>query len=213
VLLRHGETDWNREGRAQGHTDVSINAAGHAQAAAVAPVLAAMRPVRLWSSDLARAMETAEHVARATGLEVEPDKRLREYDVGARAGLTLDEFAQTHPDDYAAWVSGRRASLVTDEETTEQVVERIVPALEDCLAALGPGETGVVVLHGACLRVGLVAMVGLPWQQARALHGVANCGWSVLVTDAEGGRTRLWSYNERVDPGPEQDFVTDAPVG
>src|SRR4051812_41766969 len=82
VLLRHGQTEWNSLGRAQGHADISLDATGHARAAAAAPYLAAMRPVRLWSSDLARAQETAAYVADAAGLTVETDPRLREYDVG-----------------------------------------------------------------------------------------------------------------------------------
>ena len=97
VLLRHGETDWNAQGRAQGHADVPLNAVGRAQAETVAPVLAAFEPARLWSSDLARALQTAEYVAAATGLAIEPDARLREYDVGQRSGLTLAEFAARLP--------------------------------------------------------------------------------------------------------------------
>jgi len=91
VLLRHGQTEWNSLGRAQGHADISLDATGHAQAAAAAPYLAAMGPVRLWSSDLARARETAAYVARAAKLEVELDPRLREYDVGVRSGLTTHD--------------------------------------------------------------------------------------------------------------------------
>ena len=77
VLLRHGETDWNAEERAQGHADVPLNERGHAQARAAAAVMAGFGAARLWSSDLARAMQTAEHVAAATGLAVEPAARLR----------------------------------------------------------------------------------------------------------------------------------------
>ena len=86
VLVRHGQTEWNLLGRAQGHADISLDAIGHAQAAAAAPYLAALAPVRLWSSDLARARETAAYVAEAAGLPVETDPRLREYDVGVRSG-------------------------------------------------------------------------------------------------------------------------------
>jgi glucosyl-3-phosphoglycerate phosphatase len=89
VLVRHGETDWNAAQRAQGHADVSLNARGRAQAAGLATALATFAPVRLWSSDLSRALQTAEHVAAATGLAIEPDARLREYDVGKRSGLTI----------------------------------------------------------------------------------------------------------------------------
>ena len=214
VLLRHGETDWNAEGRAQGHADVPLNAAGRSQAATVAPVLAAFGPARLWSSDLARARQTAEYVAVATGLTVEPDARLREYDVGQRSGLTLPEFAATHPREYAAWVAEDSSLRVAGEESTEQVRDRVVPALHDCLAALEPGQTGIVVLHGACLKVGLMGLLGWPWELSGSLQGPENCGYSVLSEHEVRGGLRLTSYNEKAigsRHGP--DFATDGPVG
>jgi probable phosphoglycerate mutase len=214
VLLRHGETDWNAEGRAQGHADVPLNERGHGQAAGVAPVLAGFGPARLWSSDLARAMQTAQHVAAATGLAIEPDARLREYDVGKRSGLTVAEFAAYFPEEHASWLAHEEGRLVSGEETTEQVRARVVPALRDCLASLEPGETGVAVLHGACLMVGLMGLLNWPWDLSRTLQGLENCGYSVLSEDPRRGRLRLTSYNEKaVGSGHGPDFVSDGPVG
>ncbi len=214
VLLRHGETDWNAEGRAQGHADVPLNAVGRAQAATVAPVLAAFGPARLWSSDLARALQTAEYVAAAGGLPVEPDARLREYDVGKRSGLTLQEFADWFPEEYAAWVAHDPSRRVAGEESTEEVRDRILPALHDCLATLEPGETGIVVLHGACLKVGVMALLGWPWELSNSLQGPENCGYSVLSEHAVRGGLRLTSYNEKaVGTRHGPDFATDGPVG
>jgi glucosyl-3-phosphoglycerate phosphatase len=222
VLVRHGETDWNAEERAQGHADVPLNAVGHAQAETVAHALATFEPTRLWSSDLARALQTAEHVSTATGLVVEPDARLREYDVGKRSGLTLVEFAATYPQEYAAWESEDRSRLVPGEETTEQVRDRVVPALSDCLVSLGPGETGIVVLHGACLKVGLFGLLGWPWELSGSLEGQENCAYCV-VTEHETRGLRLTSYNEKAVASPHgpdlelarrgPNFVSDEPVG
>ncbi len=214
VLLRHGETDWNAQGRAQGHADVPLNSVGRAQAATVAPVLAAFEPARLWSSDLARARQTADYVAAATGLTVQPDSRLREYDMGARSGLTLADLAAAFPEEYAAWVAGRSTPRVAGEESTEQVRDRIVPALHDCLKALEPGQTGIVVLHGACLKVGLMGLLGWPWELSDSLQGPENCGYSVVSEHAVRGGLRLTSYNEKaVGSGHGPDFATDGPVG
>ena len=214
VLLRHGQTDWNVQDRAQGHTDVPLNDAGRAQAAAAAPYLAAMRPARLWSSDLARARQTAAYLARATGLEPVLDARLREYDVGARAGLTKPEFAEKFPDEYAAWLAEDESLLVPGEETTPQVRARVAAGLGDCLAALSPGETGVVVIHGACLKVGLMSLLGWPWEQSSSLRGVDNCGWAIVAEHPVKGGLRLTSYNETASPGPHGlDFASDGPVG
>ena len=95
VLLRHGRTEWNDSGRAQGHADVPLDDVGLAQAKEVAPVLAALRPVAVWSSDLARAAGTAAAVAAECGLGTVLDPRLREFDVGPnRQGLTAEQLAE-----------------------------------------------------------------------------------------------------------------------
>jgi glucosyl-3-phosphoglycerate phosphatase len=214
VLVRHGETAWNAEGRAQGHADVPLSEVGHRQAEVVSHALASFEPTRLWSSDLARALQTAGHVAAATGLAIEPDARLREYDVGKRSGLTMAEFAVAFPEEHAAWLAEDRSRLVPGEETTEQVRDRVVPALRDCLATLEPGQTGVVVLHGACLKVGLMGLLGWPWQLSRTLHGIENCAYCVLSEHEVRGGLRLTSYNEKaVGTRHGPDFVSDGPVG
>ena len=97
MLLRHGRTAWNAERRVQGHADVELDEVGHAQAAAVAPHLASFAPVLLWSSDLARARQTATYVAKETGLDARLDPRLREFDVGERTGLTFAECGAPVP--------------------------------------------------------------------------------------------------------------------
>jgi len=214
VLVRHGETDWNAEQRAQGHADVPLNDRGRAQAASVARALATFEPVRLWSSDLARAFQTAEYVALATGLAIEPDPRLREYDVGRRSGLTVEEFAASFPEEHAAWLVGDDSLLVPGEETTGQVRDRVLPALLECWQSLGPGETGVVVLHGACLKVGLMGMLGWPWELSRTLRGVENGAYNVVSEHAVRGHLVLTSYNEKaVGAAHGPDFATDGRVG
>jgi probable phosphoglycerate mutase len=198
VLLRHGRTAWNVVGRAQGHTDVELDETGHAQAAEVAPYLATLRPAALWTSDLARARQTCAYLERATGLSAEPDPRLREYDVGARQGMTTEEFAAAFPEAYACWRGGRDMVAVPGAELAPDVEARMLPALRGCVAALAPGETGIVVTHGACLKVGLLALLGWPQDQAASLRGVANCAWATVAESTAGGRLRLAGYNEHV---------------
>jgi glucosyl-3-phosphoglycerate phosphatase len=219
VLLRHGQTAWNLEERSQGHADISLDATGHAQAAAAAPHVAALNPARLWSSDLARARETAAYVADATGLEISTDPRLREYDVGVRSGLTRAEFAERHPREHAAWLVHDESLLVDGEESSTQVRARVLPALVDCLQALAPGQTGIVVTHGACLKVGLAGLLGWPAEVSRTLRGMDNCGWTVLGEHDVQGGLRLVSYNETAAVGPHPDhasggdFAADDAVG
>jgi probable phosphoglycerate mutase len=214
VLVRHGQTAWNLEGRAQGHTDVGLDETGRAQAAALAPYVAAMAPAAVWSSDLARARQTAGPLAAATGLTARFDARLREFDAGDRAGLTNAEFAERFPDAHAAWQDGHVTGHVPGAETVAQVVTRMVPALQEIWQTTAAGHTTVVVAHGACLRVSLLAFLGWPETLLGTLRGLDNCGWAVLEAGPHGRGIRLASYNETAHPavhGP--DFASDAPVG
>jgi glucosyl-3-phosphoglycerate phosphatase len=213
VLLRHGQTAWNLEGRAQGHTDVGLDDTGRAQAAAVAPYIAAFAPSALWSSDLARARQTAEIVAPA-GLEITFDARLREFDVGERAGLDVAEFEARFPVAYAAWRDGHVTGHVPGAETVAEVVARAVPALREIVAATASGDTTVVVSHGAALKVSLIEFLGWPEAVSATMRGLDNCGWVVLEADPHGRGMRLSSYNETAHPGIHgPDFASEAPVG
>jgi broad specificity phosphatase PhoE len=214
VLVRHGRTAWNLEERAQGHADVPLDDIGHAEAAAAALYLARMGATRLWSSDLRRAAETAAYVAAASGLAVGYDPRLRENDVGARSGLTLHEFRERYPAEHAAWSHGLDTPQVPGSESREAMVDRVVPALRDCLAALAPGETGIAVLHGWCAKAAIFGILGWPPELDRTVRSMDNCGWAILADSGIDGALRLESYNETASPGPhEADFASDGPVG
>lgn len=201
VVLRHGRTAWNAEGRAQGHADVPLDEVGEEQAAAVAPYLASLQPEALWTSDLARAHRTCAHLERETGLAATVDPRLREFDVGLRQGLTMPELAERHPEAYAAWERGEDLMHVTRAESGAAVADRVWSALSDALAALSPGRTGVVVTHGAALKAGLVALLGWPPGTANALRGMDNCAWATVEELGLEGPLRLAGYNESVRPG------------
>ncbi len=200
VLLRHGRTAWNVQQRAQGHLDVELDEVGQRQAAEVAREVAALRPAVLWTSDLLRARQTCAHLERATGLSARPDPRLREFDVGARQGMTNPEFEAAFPEAYAAWHAGDELPVVPGAETASEVAARMVPALREALAGLTAGETGVVVTHGACLKVALLGLLGWPQRQAESLRAMANCGLSTVVE--HDGVLRLEAYNQRVSPLP-----------
>ena len=98
ILLRHGQTDYNVEGRMQGHLDSHLTTAGHDQAAVAAPVLAELAPDRIVSSDLRRAVDTAEVVGSACGLPVKFDARLRETHLGRWQGQTVAEIDRQYLD-------------------------------------------------------------------------------------------------------------------
>lgn len=143
LLVRHGETDWNLEGRVQGHTDQPLNARGLEQARALAASLMAEPLTAVYASDLARARETGAIVARAHGLELTVDPDLREKDFGSWEGLTDVEIAERYPDAVrGSWGDG---------ETSEAVAARAVAALARICATHAIG-TVLVVSHGGALR-------------------------------------------------------------
>ena len=197
VLLRHGRTAWNLEGRIQGQLDVPLDDLGLVQAEKVAPVIAAMQPAFVRSSDLVRASATAEQVARAAGLELVTDRRFREFDLGERSGQTHAEWAADSADEFAAFRSGRY-EVAAGGESREQLVARFVPALEEAFADVPVDGVGVVVAHGAALKVSICAWLGWPTETVLGLRALGNCHWAVLETeiDADGAEIRrLGAFN------------------
>ena len=140
VLLRHGRTEWNDSGRAQGHADVPLDDVGLAQAKEVAPVLAALRPVAVWSSDLARAPGRPPPWPPSAGSSPVLDPRLREFDVGPnRQGLTAEQYAAAHPEEHAALLAGD-LDAIPGRETRDDVLQRFLPALGDVRRLAGRGR-------------------------------------------------------------------------
>lgn len=142
ALVRHGETDWNRERRIQGSTDIPLNDTGREQARATGALLASRRWTALVASPLSRASETARLIGAEVGLgEPELEPRIAERDYGQAEGLTGPEIDAMFPD----------GADVPDREPREAVAERAVAALHD-LAARHPGEAVIVVAHGGVIR-------------------------------------------------------------
>jgi probable phosphoglycerate mutase len=193
VLVRHGRTAWNAGKRIQGQLDPPLDETGHAQARAVAPAVAALAPVVLISSDLQRARQTTDYLARATGLTPSYDERLREYSLGERQGLTHDEYAALDPAGYARFRAGDWDD-VPGAETQSQVAERFTAVLKETAAMLGPGETALIVAHGAAIRTGMAHWLDWPVERATDFRGLVNCGWVELV-ERPSGRWALAAYN------------------
>jgi broad specificity phosphatase PhoE len=215
VLLRHGRTAWNHERRVQGQLDAELDDTGREQAGRVADVLKLLQPTLLWSSDLVRARDTAAYVAGATGLEPVLDARLREFDLGERQGLTHDEYAAIAPEEFELFRQGYYDDA-PGAESVADVRARMVAALGEMFAALGPSDTGIVVTHGAAARVAIAAMLGWPDDAFHSLRALANCGWAVLGHHPETGDLRLAAYNrvaESWTPPVESRLVPRDAVG
>ena len=171
VLARHGETDWNRERRFQGHADTSLNEAGRAQAAELAELLRAERLSALYTSPLRRASETAQIVAARLGLRASELDPLREIDVGDWQGLTVDEVRTRFPElAEMAWHTGW-----PNGETHNELAARVVPALLE-LGRRHAGERVLGITHAGPIRAALSAATGLSHEESRARIGpLTNC--------------------------------------
>ena len=139
LLARHGETDWNRELRIQGSSDIELNDLGRRQAQSLAQELTDVDLDAVYASDLARARQTAEAVAATHALEVRFDARLRERSFGSWEGLTREDIAELPDGSHH------------DGETDEEVRARVLEAINE-IAAAHPGEQVLVVSHGGALN-------------------------------------------------------------
>jgi broad specificity phosphatase PhoE len=173
LLVRHGETDWNRDGRWQGGSDTHLNDVGRAQANALARTLDGSVDA-IYSSDLARARETAEILAAKLGLEVYVDERLRERSFGAWEGLTTSEIEQRFAQQHERWRLGEGAGS-EDAEPFETFGARVAGFLDELLER-HPDEEVLVVAHGGSIRVIHALARGLDYvRDHRSIPGVANC--------------------------------------
>jgi broad specificity phosphatase PhoE len=192
IVVRHGQTEWNATDRVQGQSDVDLDDVGVAQAVEVAPRLAEFAPSLIVSSDLRRAVRTADALAAILGLPIELDPRLRERHFGRWQGLTMAEVRERYPAQHAEWAAGAH---VTDPsvETTTDLAERTGAAFSDVARRVG-GGTAVVVSHGGASRLACARMLGWPEAIWPTLGVLGNCRYAWLGHSAERG-WRLRAYN------------------
>ncbi len=158
LLARHGETDWNRTGRFQGHADPPLNDAGRAQARELADRLRDTPFDAVYTSDLRRAHQTAEIVAASHGVPVVADPGLREVDIGSWSGLTRAEVEQRFP-----------GAEHHDGESRADHLARVLETVER-IARAHPDGRILIVSHGGSLRALRRHCAGEP------VHPIENCG-------------------------------------
>jgi probable phosphoglycerate mutase len=168
ICIRHGETDWNLQQRFQGQIDVPLNATGQAQAQRLAARLAAEPPDRLFSSDLQRALQTAQPLAAAWGLSATPVPGLREQSFGVLEGLDLPAIQQQHPALWQEWLLQRGDFALPRGESMRQFHARVLAAV-GWLVQAHAGQRLVLVTHGGVLDMLWRSAQGLP------LEGLRDC--------------------------------------
>jgi len=194
VWLRHGRTAWNQDGRFQGQADIALDEVGHAQAERAASYLMHLQPSLIVSSDLKRAMQTAQPLAQLAGLNITHDKRLRETDAGEWEGFTHDEIRERFGDNLEQWTAGIDVRP-GGGETRREVADRVSSCVNEYVHT-HDGQTIVIVTHGASARAGIGHMLELPEDSWLALGVLANCSWSILgLSGHNSPRWRLLEYN------------------
>jgi alpha-ribazole phosphatase/probable phosphoglycerate mutase len=194
--VRHGETDWNREFKYQGSTDIALNENGRSQARKVGLRLSRVTLSRVFSSPLLRAYGTAEAImeANAGDAPIEALDDLREISFGEWEGLTYSEITARHASDYKAWRENPFSSAPTGGESFESVRLRAARAAETVKSAAAPGTAILAVAHGVVLRTLAASLTGAEDLKLMWRARFDNC--SVSALDLFGGRPSLVFLND-----------------
>ncbi len=177
LLIRHGQTAWNREERFRGQVDLPLDDWGLKQAEAVGRrVASGWRPAAIYASSLQRALQTAAAIARACGLRTTIHDGLLDIDYGAFAGLTLEEAANQYPDLARDWRQAPHTVHFPGGESLSEVRARAEASLEE-MTTNHPGQTVVAVTHVVVCRLLLCSLLGLDsshfWQFQPATASVS----------------------------------------
>jgi len=189
LIIRHGETLWNREHRIQGQRDSALSPTGLAQADAVGRRLREESIDLLVASDLGRTLQTAAPIAAATGLAIIQDARLRERGFGVFEGLTPEEIHQRYPDEYERWQSRDPEFAMQGGESLMQLRARLSACVEE-IAARGHAKVALVT-HGGALDALYRTATGTPYATVRN-WALANASINDMVVENGRWQIRGW---------------------
>ncbi|MCI0415034.1 histidine phosphatase family protein [bacterium] len=183
ILIRHGETDWNLEGRYQGQSDVPLNERGRRQSEELAVTLRESMISNIYCSDLIRASESAEILSRALGLVKQEDPRLREIHLGSWEGMLFAEIQAKYSELLKMRKLDPRTVSAPGGETLEQVRVRVMASVTDILER-HPNETSAIVSHGLPLAILIACYRG------RSLREV----WDLIPENSNPIETPEWNF-------------------
>ncbi len=190
LLIRHGQTVANAEGRWQGHADGELDTTGRHQAAMLAKQIPALDT--LYASPLARAADTAGAIADVQSLAVQLNGDLKEIGFGAWEGLSPQQIADTYPEEFSSFRSGVDLPRGGSGETFAGVRSRMARALASIVAS-NPGRTVGVVSHGGATRAYVTDILGIPSEARRRLDGLGNTHYGRLAFTGRGPTVVSWN--------------------
>ena len=166
LLVRHGETEWNRIKKYQGQANSPLTELGVKQAQAVRDALADEALHAIFSSDLGRAMQTATIIAESHNITVTPEPRLRERHLGVFQGLDKESISEKFPQEVQRYRSADPDHVIPSGESARQRYERSMSCIRE-LAEAYAGNTILIVTHGGVLRGTIEMVLGLPMNRKR----------------------------------------------
>ena len=187
LLIRHGQSEGNAERRFGGHTATPLSPRGRKQAHATAQALKDDQLTAIYSSDLARAVETAQPLARLTGLTVDTTEAFRERSVGVMEGLTFEDAAQRHPEEYAALLRRDFEHVLSGGESYRQLLDRARNKLDEVIEQHNGGRIAVFSHTGTICIMALHLMGALDAPELKPVWiSSSNCGITRFELRADG---------------------------
>jgi broad specificity phosphatase PhoE len=177
VIIRHGQSQGNAEGRFGGHTDTPLSPRGRKQAQATASALVSEKFSAIYSSDLPRAIETASPLAKLVGVPLETSDALRERSVGVMEGLTFEEAAEQHPEQYQALLRRDFEHVLAGGESYRQTLDRASRQLDEAIEQHKGGRIALFAHTGTICILILHLMGALDAPELKPVWiATANCG-------------------------------------
>jgi broad specificity phosphatase PhoE len=205
ILVRHGETAWNKEGKFQGRLDIELNDVGKKQAKKLAEALRDVHIDYFYSSPLKRSLETARSIAEWHSKEVVPADEFNEISHGSWEGMHLDEVINTHGELYETWLNNPHEAKMPGGEDLGDIRERAVRKLTEILALTPDGTTVLIAAHDATNKVILCYALGLDnshfWQ-------IKQGNAAVTILEHEDDMFRLTLLNDTCHLGGVLDETT-----
>jgi broad specificity phosphatase PhoE len=185
ILIRHGITDWNIQKRYQGQTDIPLNEQGKEQARQAAAELASTPIDTFYASDLKRALETAQIIAKDRNLEIKTNPKLRETHFGVWEGLTIADIKVKYPDLLEKANSDPFNTIFPTGESRGQMFARVGNELKE-IAKAHPGETVAIASHEGSISAGICGLLNQSFIEMRPKYRLDNAAFHILEQDYDG---------------------------
>ena len=192
ILVRHGETEWNRQSRIVGHTEIPLNEMGRKQAALLAHALRDEKPSVIYASPLQRTRETAAEISRVLGVQVQFDDALKEIAAGDIDGLTFEEVAENHSDFFKHWMRGDPSLRLPGGESFTDLRNRTWPLLQRIVSEHTDGDV-IIVSHTLAIMSMIAAALGMATADFRRIR--LNIA-SISILEFKDGKASLLLFND-----------------